>query len=159
MVIYMEEKNTAGTKEFLFSAAWAVILLIIGKFIISLLPGYKIIGTVITILMFCVLAFFALTRYSAVYTYTLTDERLRVNRSIGHRNKEVSICITDIIRIARSKPDNAPKDTQIMTKTVFSKKNAYYVIYAKNGSAHMLVFEPSKAMAEAVKGLMKNPKA
>ena len=78
----MEEKRTGGGKEFVFSVIWAVILLCIGRVITNLLENYKIIGVIITIIMFCVLGFFVLTRYSAVYTFTFKDDRLRVNRSI-----------------------------------------------------------------------------
>ncbi len=54
----MEEKRTGGGKEFIFSLLWAVIFMILGQYIIFILPSYKIIGTIITILLFCILGFF-----------------------------------------------------------------------------------------------------
>ena len=89
----MEEKRTGGGKEFIFSLLWAVIFMILGQYIIFILPSYKIIGTIITILLFCILGFFVLTRYAAIFTYSIKDDIVRVNRAIGHRNKEVEFFI------------------------------------------------------------------
>lgn len=90
----MEEKRTGGGKEFIFSLLWAVIFMILGQYIIFILPSYKIIGTIITILLFCILGFFVLTRYAAIFTYSIKDDIVRVNRAIGHRNKEVEFYIS-----------------------------------------------------------------
>ena len=92
----MEEKRTGGKKEFLYSVLWAFALLIVGRFIIFALPDYKVIGAVITLLLFCVLGFFVLTRYSAVYTYSLKNTRFRANRKIGHRNKEYEVSLSGV---------------------------------------------------------------
>lgn len=79
----MKEQRTAGTKEFVFSMLWAVVLLFIGRGIVNSLPSYKFIGTVITIIFFCILGFFVLTRYSSMFTYEDTGYSLRINRGIG----------------------------------------------------------------------------
>lgn len=155
----MEETRTAGGKEFVFSVIWAIILLVIGKYIIFILPQYKVIGAIITILMFCVLAFFVLTRYSAVYTYLVKDDIVRINRKIGHRNKEIEFYMSDVKSVTKQKPSNAPKQTWTMRTTVFSKKDLYYVVYEKNRVPNMLVFEPSKKMADKIKSRAKNRKA
>ena len=119
----MEETRTGGGKEFVFSMIWAVVLLFIGKILIEALPNYKIIGTVITILMFCVLGFFVLTRYSAIFTYSLKNDRLRVNRKIGHRNKEVDFAMSSVKSVTKHRPDKAPKNIQNMKTKVFSQKD------------------------------------
>lgn len=155
----MEEKRTGGGKEFVFSVIWAVILLCIGRVITNLLEKYKIIGVIITIIMFCVLGFFVLTRYSAVYTFTFKDDRLRVNRSIGHRNKEVDFAVSEIESVTRSKPENAPKTTVVMRASVFSAKNLWYIIYEKNRIRTLLICDMSKNMADRLKSRTKNVKA
>ena len=99
----MEEKRTGGGKEFIFSLLWAVIFMILGQYIIFILPSYKIIGTIITILLFCILGFFVLTRYAAIFTYSVKDDIVRVNRAIGHRNKEVEFYISDVKSVTRKK--------------------------------------------------------
>ncbi len=155
----MEEKRTGGGKEFVFSVIWAVILLCIGRVITNLLENYKIIGMIITIIMFCVLGFFVLTRYSAVYTFTFKDDRLRVNRSIGHRNKEVDFAVSEIESVTRSKPENAPKTTVVMRASVFTAKNLWYIIYEKNRIRTLLICDMSKNMADRLKSRTKNVKA
>ena len=152
----MEETLTAGTKEFVFSIIWAIILLTVGKYITFLLPGYKIIGTLITILMFCVLAFFVLTRYCAVYTYSLKDGRLIASRAIGHRVKETVVYVSNISSVTGQKPTNKVKNVYTMRKSVFSDKNTLYVLYSEKGAENMLVFEPTKKLKKELKAQVKS---
>lgn len=152
----MEETRTGGGREFFFSVIWAVILLIIGNCIITALPRYKIIGTIITILMFCVLGFFVLTRYSAVYTYSLKNDRLRVNRKIGHRNKELDFAMSSVKSVTKRRPAKTPKRIQNMKTKVFSQKDIWYVVYEKDRSDNMLVCEISKKMADKIKNRAKS---
>lgn len=154
----MEETRTGGNKEFIFSVIWAIVMLLVGKGIINSLPSYKIIGIIITILMFCVLGFFVLTRYSAIYTYSLKNDRLRVNRKIGHRNKEVDFAVSDVKSVTRQRPNNAPKNVQTMKTTVFSQKDVWYVVYEKNRVSNMLVCQLSNGMADKLRSRAKNTK-
>lgn len=154
----MEETRTGGGKEFVYSVIWAIAMLIVGKGIINALPSYKIIGTIITILMFCVLGFFVLTRYSAVYTYSLKNDRLRVNRKVGHRNKEVDFAVSEVKSVARQRPKNVPKNVQTMKTTVFSQKDVWYVVYEKGRISNMLVCQMSKSMADKLMSRAKNTK-
>ena len=151
----MEETRTGGGKEFVFSMIWTIILLIIGKCIISVLTAYKIIGTIITILMFCVLGFFVLTRYSAIYTYSIKNDRMRVNRKIGHRNKEVDFAMSSVKSVSKQRPNKTPKSVQNMKTKVFSQKDIWYVVYEKNGKENMLVCEISKKMADKIRSRAK----
>ena len=86
----MEEKRTGGGKEFIFSLLWAVIFMILGQYIIFYFAKLQNIGTIITILLFCILGFFVLTRYAAIFTYSIKDDIVRVNRAIGHRTKKLN---------------------------------------------------------------------
>ena len=109
------------------------------------------IGTIITILLFCILGFFVLTRYAAIFTYSIKDDIVRVNRAIGHRNKEVEFYISDVKSVTRQKPKKTPKTIYNMRASVFSPKKVWYVVYEKNRIENMLVFEPSQKMAEKIK--------
>ena len=137
----MEEKRTGGGKEFIFSLLWAVIFMILGQYIIFILPSYKIIGTIITILLFCILGFFVLTRYAAIFTYSIKDDIVRVKS------------------VTRQKPQKTPKTIYNMRASVFSPKKVWYVVYEKNRIENMLVFEPSQKMVEKIKSRAKNSKA
>lgn len=147
----MEEIKTGGGKEFVYSVIWAVILLFIGDIIVTALPQYKIIGIIITILMFSVLAFFALTRYSAVYTYTLKDNRFAAVRKIGYRLKEVRFYTSDVVSVTRKKPARRFQTVYRMHTSVFSKKNVWYIVYRTGKAENMLVCAVSEKMARALR--------
>lgn len=155
----MEEKRTGGGKEFVFAMVWAVVLMLAGQYITYLLPSYKIIGTIITILMFCVLGFFVLTRYAAVFTYSVKDDIVRVNRSIGHRNKEVEFFASEVKSVTKTRPEQKVINVYNMRTTVFSLKKVRYVVYERNGIKNMLVFEPSDKMAKKIQSRAKNGKS
>jgi hypothetical protein len=151
----MKEIRTSGTKEFIYSMIWAVVLLLIGRGIINTLPYYKIFGTIFTIIMFCVLGFFVLTRYCSCFTYENTGYSLRVNRAIGKRNKEIEFNFSDIISISNSKPANTPKPIFNMRTEVFSHKRSRYIIFGYKGNEHTLVFEPSDNFMKELKKSIK----
>ena len=153
----MEEKRTGGKKEFLYSVLWAIALLIVGRFIIFAIPDYKVIGAVITLLFFCMLGFFVLTRYSAIYTYSLKNTRFRANRKIGHRNKEYEVSLSGVKSITRKRPPKSPL-AQNMRTTVFSKKDLWYIVYRKNKKDMLLVCTISNKMAEKIKSGVKHAK-
>ena len=132
-------------------------LLVVGRFIIFALPRYKVIGTIITLLMFCALGFFVLTRYSAVYTYSLKNTRFRANRQIGHRNKEYEVALSGVKSVTRKRPKNSPR-AQNMRTTVFSKKDLWYILYRKNKRDMLLVCTISNKMAEQIKSGVKHAK-
>ena len=143
----MEEVKTGGKKEFFISVIWVVLLLFIGDIIVSLLPDYKIIGIIITILMLCSLGFFVLTRYSAVYTYSVKNGRMRVNRKIGHRNKEIDFRLSDVVSITRHRPNGAVKNVSNMHTKLISRRNIWYIAYKQGKTERLLVCEISKDMA------------
>ena len=92
-------------------------------------------------------------------TYSVKDDIVRVNRAIGHRNKEVEFYISDVKSVTRQKPKKTPKTIYNMRASVFSPKKVWYVVYEKNRIENMLVFEPSQKMAEKIKSRAKNSKA
>lgn len=153
----MEETRTGGGKEFIFSIIWTIILLLIGRGVIVMLPEYKVIGTIATLLAFCVLGFYVLTRYCAVYTYSLKNNRFRVNRKIGHRNKEVDFALSGVKSVTRKRPPKSPRALHMRT-TVFSKKDLWYIVYRKNNADNLLVCTVSNKMAEKIKSGIKHAK-
>lgn len=146
----MEEQRTGGGKEFVFSVVWAIILLGIGRIITSSLPDYKIIGILVTIALYCVLGFFVMTRYAAIYTYTLKNGRFRVNRSIGHRNKELDFALSKVKSVSKTRP-NIRAEIYNMRNSVFLKKNVWYIVFEKNGKDTLLVCSISHKMAESIR--------
>lgn len=149
----MKETHAAGLKEFFVSIVWAAILFVMGGSTSYALPVFKIISGIITFLLFCVFAFFVLTRYSAVFTYSLNDNVLRINRQIGHRNKEVEIRAGRIKNISSSDPRIKP--TYRMRKYILRNKRDCYITFENGGRTECLLFCPSDEMLKKIKKVSK----
>lgn len=154
----MQECRTGGMKEFIFSVIWSVLILFFGRYIIFMLPAYKITGAIFTVILFCILGFFVLTRYAAVFTYTLKGYNLRINRRIGGRNKELEIKLSEAESICKHKPPVHLKRRCIymMCTSVFSCKKRRYIVYRHGGIHGMIVFEPSREMFRKISELMQS---
>lgn len=154
----MKEVRTAGTKEFIYSMLWAIFLLFIGRGIINTLPNYKVAGAIITLISFCVLGFFVMTRYSAQFTYENTGYSLRINRSIGKRNKEVEFRYEDIIYMGPDRPAQMPKPRWNMRASVFSHKKCSYIVFGYSTNKQTLIFEPTQKFLTSLKKSIKKSK-
>lgn len=154
----MKEIRTSGTKEFVFAMLWALGLLYVGQILTDALPSFKMIGSIATLLMFCVLAFFTLTRFSARFTYENTGYSLRINRTIGKRNKEIEFRFSDIIAISSARPADMPKPVYYMRTSVFSDKQSKFIIFGYTGAKRTLVFEPSDKFMKELKESIKQSK-
>ena len=155
----MTEKNTAGIKEAVYSVLWAVAILIgydIADTAMRLYGfGSNMVLTIAAIIAGCVLVYFVLTHYAAVFIYDTDKKSIRFTRKIGHRERAVEVKYKNIISFSRKCPENPPKPVHKMRKTVFSNKNTYYLVY-KNGSAReTVVFEPSRKLAEELSSIVK----
>lgn len=155
----MKEVRAAGGKEFVFSMLWAMFLLFVSRGIVNSLPDYKMIGAIAGILMYCVLGYFVLTRYSSRFTYENTGTSLRINRMIGKRDKEIEFKLSDIENISRVKPKKLPKQVFYMRVSVFSDKRSYYITFTRDGEEYMAVVEATeefmKKLEKAAKGYKK----
>ena len=116
----MEEKRTGGGKRIYIFAFMGCHIYDFRTIYNFILPSYKIIGTIITILLFCILGFFVLTRYAAIFTYSVKDDIVRVNRAIGHRNKEVEFYISDVKSVTRQNRKNSENDIQYACECIFA---------------------------------------
>lgn len=148
----MTEEVTAGGREFCFAMLWAAALYVVCGILMSFFSSYFSAGGVISIFIFCVFGFFVMTRYSARFTYTLKSGRLRVNRTIGKRNKEIEFACKDIINMScGTKPESFPKRPYNMRKTVFSTKKLLYIEYAdKSGESVGVIIQPSEKLREKI---------
>lgn len=145
----MKEIHSAGLKEFFIALIWAAALFFLGGATSYAVSIYKIINGVGTLLLFCVYAFFVLTRYSAIFTYSLDGYYLKVNRKIGHRNKEIEIRASEITDISRRDPKLRP--TYRMKKYILRNKRDCYVTFKKCGKVECLLFCPSDELLKKLK--------
>ena len=151
----MEEKHTAGGKEFFIAIVWAIILFVVSQYISAAFTTYHIVANLISVLMFCILGFFVLTRYCAVFTYTVKDGRVRINRMIGHRNKEIDFALSNIKSISRTSKNINAKNIYNMTTKAFSKAGTYCIVFNKTGIDEAVIFEPSDMMLSHIKNSKK----
>lgn len=145
------EKKAAKIREFLFTLVMACVCYEIGRLVRDVLTSYKVIGDLIAIALFCVLAYFVITRYAASYTYSVGGGVLKVTRSIGHRVTAVETEISSIKKISASKPDKKPEHIYRMTPHILPNKRTRYVIFGRGKVEKMIVFEPSAELLKALK--------
>ena len=152
----MTEEVAAGGKEFAVAMLWAAMLYILCGLIMEVcrqvLPGYYFIGAIISVLIFCVFGFFVLTRYASRFTYTLSGGRLRINRMVGKRNKEIEFACGDIINMYYGyRPASFVKRPYNMRKSLFSKSRLLYIEYRnKDGKTEGVVIQPSDKLRKKI---------
>lgn len=149
----MSEMQSAGFKEFLISLVWAAALFVMGGSVSYAIPLFKVIGSISTLLLLCAFAFFVLTRYSAVFTYSLNGYILRVNRTIGHRNKEIEIKLSQIKAVSAKDPRIKP--TYRMRKYILRNRLDCYITFSDGGTEKCLLFDPSPELLGKIKKQMK----
>lgn len=148
----MREERTSGGKEFMIALGIAAVLYLICGMGMSLFGDYAFIGGIISILVFCVFGFFILTRYTSKFTYTLKGGRLRINRMIGKRNKEVEFSVSDIADTAYGvKPESFPKKPYMMRVSLKSNKKSMFISYKdRDGKIQGVVIEPSDKLRKRI---------
>ena len=148
----MKEEIKAGGKEFGITMFFSAVLYLFCGVMMSLFGNYAFIGGILSILIFCVFGFYVLTRYTARFTYTLKDGRLRVNRMIGKRNKEVDILISSVTdTVYGVKPVDFPQKPYMMRVSIVSDKRSMFIKYKDmDGEIKGLVIEPSEKLKKRI---------
>lgn len=146
----MTEELTAGGKEFFFAMLWAAGLYVIAGMLMEAFKNY--IGAAAAIVIFGIFGFFVLTHYASRFTYTLKNGRLRVNRMIGKRNKEIEIACSDITDMYYGfKPQSFPKRPYNMRKSIISGRSSLYIVFKDSSSALCgVIIEPSDKLRKRI---------
>lgn len=150
----MKEEVTGGHKEFAIAMAAAAVLYFICYIIVEIVGmwNYRFIGAAVSVIIFCIFGFFVMTRYSARFTYELHGNRLRINRMIGKRNKEVEVNISRIEGMYfGDKPSSFPKRPYMMRKSIVKNKYSLFIDFkTKSGERMGVVIEPSEKMRRKI---------
>lgn len=148
----MKEEISSGGKQFWAVIAWSAVLYFICGVISAGFRSYAFVGGIISILIFCVFGFFVLIHYTARFTYTLKGGKLRINRTIGKRNKEIEIKCSDITNLYYGfKPVLFPKRPMSMRVSVFSPKKSLYIEYKNSsGEKNGIIIEPSEKLRRKI---------
>lgn len=148
----MKEEYSSGGREFMYVIVWAAILYIACGVMMSLFGDYAFIGGIISLIIFCIFGYIVLTHYTARFTYSLKDGRLRINRSIGKRNKEMEFACADITRTQYGeKPIGFAKPIYGMRISVKNAAKSMYIEFnASDGEKHSVVIEPSEKLRKRI---------
>lgn len=148
----MSEQHISGGKQFLIVLGVSAVLYIICAMIMSLFGDYAFVGGIIAVFIFCVFGFFVLTHYTARFTYSIKDGKLRINRMIGKRNKEFEFKFSDITRTSfGEKPVDFAKPIHSMRIGIISRKNCLYIEYKnKPGELETVAIEPSDKLSRRI---------
>lgn len=148
----MSEERTSGGKEFMITLLCAGALYLSCGIMMSFFGSYAFIGGILSVLIFGVYGFYVLTRYTARFTYSLKNGRLRVNRMIGKRNKEVDIPVSCITGTAFGvKPATFPRKPYMMRVSIISNKKSMFIEFKdKDGQLKGLVIEPSQKLIKRI---------
>lgn len=150
----MQETHSAGIKEFFLSVIWMIIIFLLGESTSYALPVYKVISGLLTMIFTVIFVFFVLTRYSAVFTYSLNSSSIRVNRKIGRRrNKEIEIKLNYVCEITKTDPKIKP--TYRMKQYILRNKRDWYVVFINDDKRCCLLFTPSDEMLKKLKKTVK----
>lgn len=150
----MKEELTAGGREFVYVLIWAAALYFLCGIITASCASlrYPFIGGIVSVLIFAVFGFFVLTRYASRFTYRIADGRLRVNRLIGKRNKEIEAEIASITGMTLGKkPPDFPRRPYHMHRSIISRRRLLYIEYLnKEGRLCGVVIEPSDRFGKRI---------
>ena len=148
----MEEKHIPGGKQFIIVLVVAAILYLFCGAMMSLFGEYAFIGGIIALIIFAFFGFMVLTHYTARFTYSLKNGKLRINRMIGKRNKEFEFSCSDITRtMYGEKPTNFAKPLHSMRISMVSRKNSLYIEYRnKEGKNETVIIEPTEKLRRRI---------
>ncbi len=144
------QKKSAGKREF-FLAVCIVCLIVVIASVLGGIFKNSLIGDISGLLLFCVYGYFVLVRYGAVYTYTVTDSAIRVNRQIGARNKEAELTKDDIIKITHKKPK--AKVTYNFSRFIIKRSGVLYILFMNGNDRMAAIVEADRELRDALSKL------
>lgn len=145
----LKQTKKAGAKEFFLSLLVIAIIATISSYIRFILPSNKVLGDILGIILFCIYGFNVMCRYGAVYTYTIDDDTLKINRTIGKRNKELQIPISCIKKISNTKPK--VNTVYNFSRFIFSRKNTRYIEFEYDRLKQAVLIETDAKMLSKLK--------
>jgi len=145
------ETNKAGVKSFFFILIAVITAMLVLSCVKSAFENVLLVDAV-TILIFCIIGYYTLVRYSSVFEYSTDGEVLIIIRKIGHRVTTVNIDVKKIKKLSRNKADiSSVKKPLNMCASIISKQRAYYLLYTEDKVKKAIIFEPTDALVEKLK--------
>lgn len=146
------ETQKAGTKHFFFTLAATLFLSAVTFMIRFFTQSVPVIGQLATVAAFVIMVYLVYIHYAPVFEYTLDGNRLIVIRRTGHREKNISVELSDIVSISEKAPDGVKADR--MCPAMFFPKKPLYINY---GTRAVLI-DGSDKLYTRLKNLMNGDK-
>ena len=149
----IKQEKRADTKEFFLSLLLIFIIIAVSDILRSFISSYAVAVDILSLILICFLGYEILIHYCAVFTYTCSDKILRINRSIGKRNKEVEINTSKIKYISDKKPDT--KQILKFCTSILKNKKTKYLVYKENKELKAVLIEIDDEMNSYLKDFIK----
>lgn len=145
----MIQIKKAGLKQFLWVILSIILIVTLFDLIRYIIPSYKVIIDILSLIGIIIFGYEVLIHYSAVFTYTVDENRMKINRCIGKRNKEVEFSVSSVKYVSSKKPDI--KNIYNFNPNIFTGKNSKYIVYDSKRITEAILIEADSQMNEYLK--------
>ena len=149
----MIQVKKAGMKQFLIVILITSIIVTVFSYIRFLIPLYGVIADILSLVCIIIFGYEVLVHYTAVFTYTCDDKRLKINRTIGKRNKEVEFLRASVVSVSSKKPD--VEFIHNFNPNILSGKKTKYITYNSKRITEAVLIEVDDEMDKYLKALKK----
>lgn len=149
----MQQVKKSGIKQFFIAILLIFANMTFFGYVKFLFSSYSVIADILCLISMCILGFFILIRYGAVYTYTADIEKLKINRTIGKRNKEIEIPVKGIISVSNQKPKT--EFIKNFSRFLLTNKHTCYVTYEKDRLTSAVIIEADDELLSYLKNVRK----
>ncbi len=140
----MKQIKKAGLKQFFTVILLVILILIVFETIRGFISSYGVVADILSLLCIIVLGYNVLIHYSAIFTYTCDEKRIKLNRLIGKRNKEIEFSTSSIISVSSKKPDT--KYIYNFNPKILAGKNSKYITYNNKRIIEAVLIEADDEM-------------
>lgn len=145
----MVQVKKAGIKQFFTVLFLTVLILFLFEIIRQFMSSYAVIADILSLICILILGYNVLIHYSAIFTYTCDDKRIKINRMIGKKNKEIEFKTSSIISVSSKKPDT--KYIYNFNPKILPGKNSKYITYNKKRIVEAVLIEADEEMNSYLK--------
>ena len=145
----MIQEKKAGLKQFLWVIVSIILIITIFDLIRYIIPSYKVVVDILSFISIIIFGYEVLIHYSAVFTYTVDENRMKINRCIGKRNKEVEFSVSSVKYVTSKKPET--KYIYNFNPNILTGKNSKYIVYDSKRITEAVLIEVDSKMSEYLK--------
>ena len=140
----MTEEKKATTRHFFWALGAAFAIGCVSSVLRYVLP-IPLVGDLVSIALFCVLAYVVLVHYTSVFIYEINADTLLLTRRIGAREKRIEIKRGVVAFVGTKKPQGK---TENMCVSLLPRKKVVYITYRQDAQTCTVRIEPSGAFAD-----------